>query len=156
MDGEREKFNSVILEWGAACALRAPIADCEALLDKAFNIARVSLPSAQPPHHVGDSNDMIKSSNINAAQPSDVVGKRVIETKRLSYNRGDSEYSISAAQLHEHAFTTTQQAQSVQPFDKERVASKAASMFGSVDTEQMMRTVKALRELNMSPFTANK
>lgn len=36
------------------------------------------------------------------------------------------------------------------PFDKETLAAKACSMFGMIDTEQMMRTVKALRALNMS------
>lgn len=36
------------------------------------------------------------------------------------------------------------------PFDAERLSSKAASMFGMIDTEQMWRTIKALRELNMS------
>lgn len=36
------------------------------------------------------------------------------------------------------------------PFDADRLSSKAASMFGMIDTEQMWRTVKALRELNMS------
>jgi hypothetical protein len=37
------------------------------------------------------------------------------------------------------------------PFDKERLASEACSTFGMIDTEQMMRTVKAMRKLNMSP-----
>lgn len=39
-------------------------------------------------------------------------------------------------------------------FDESTLVNKAIDMYGMIDIEQMYRTVKAMRELNMSAFPA--
>jgi hypothetical protein len=40
------------------------------------------------------------------------------------------------------------------PFNENNLVIKALDMYGMIDTEQMYRTIKAMRELNMSPYPA--
>lgn len=53
---------------------------------------------------------------------------------------------------HIHDFPTHERESGSQPFDEKMLVHKALDLYGSIDTEQMYRSVKAMRALNMSVF----
>jgi len=56
---ERAEFNSVVLEWAAACHLLQPLDVCNALLEKAFSIARSQRPDTSAKVDVESAGDFV-------------------------------------------------------------------------------------------------
>jgi len=76
--------------------------------------------------------------------------EQALECLRAWADSGTYTFSNARAKkIHDLLFPAYQLPSGV-PFDRERLANKAVDMFRMIDEEQMMRTVKALRELRMT------